>query len=130
MNKQTVSKYMSFVTNIEDRAAGRRLYHVGDRFIVEVATCEHDLFNCHDLMNIWKKAGYISTALPSHLHVDTYFTDIEGHCWGYYNVTVKPSEDGTRHVINFDYLREATPENEQELVAECIRMREMDIKHY
>ena len=34
-----------------------------------------------------------------------------------------------RRVINFDYLREWTQDNINELVAECIRMREMDITH-
>lgn len=123
MATKTVNKYMALITSTEDRADGRRrLYHVGDRFTVEIATCEHDLSRSSDLMNVWKKHGYIAASLPSHLSVSTYYTDEDGQCWGRYNITVKPSDDGRRQVINFDYLREATPKNEMELVAECIRL--------
>lgn len=127
MTKQTINKYFQFVTSKETRG-NRTLYRIGSRFFIEVSSVAHDLENPRDLMNIWKKAGYITAALPSHLVVNTYFYDVSGNCWGWYNVTEKPSKDGKRRVIDFDYLREATPENERELVAECIRMREMDIR--
>lgn len=123
MTANTVKKYMQYVTEIEERAEGRRrLYHIGDRFCVEVFTCQHDERNPHDLANIWKNNGYISAFLPTTFHVDTYYTDEAGNCWGKFNITVKPSEDGRRQVINFDYLKEATKENELELVAECVRL--------
>lgn len=61
--------------------------------------------------------------------VETYYYDINGNRWGLYNITEKLSDDGNRRVINFDYLREWTQDNINELVAECIRMREMDITH-
>lgn len=128
MTKQTINKYFQFVTKIEDVADTRTMYHIGDRFIVEVTRCTCDNVNPRSIMNIWKKAGYIPVVLPSYLVVNTYFTDISGNCWGWYNVTEKPSKDGKRRVIDFDYLLEATPENEKRLVAECIRMREMDIR--
>lgn len=122
MTKQTINKYFQFVTKIEDVADTRTMYHIGDRFIVEVTRCTCDNSNPRSIMNIWKNFGYISAVLPSHLSVRTYYTDDAGNCWGRYNITEKDSEDGKRRVINFDYLREATPENEMELVAECIRM--------
>lgn len=123
MTANTVKKYMQYVTEIEERAGGRRrFYYVGDRFLVEVSICEHDPASPSDLMNVWKKHGYITAVLPSHLSVSTYYTDEAGNCWGRYNITEKTSEDGKRRVVNFDYLKEATPENERELVAECIRL--------
>ena len=121
MTEATKKSLLSLITSTE-RQGMRTLYHVGSRFTVEATTVEHDLSSARDLMNIWKKAGYISKALPSHIAIDTYYTDNDGNCWGYYNITVKPSDDGKRRVIDFDYLREATPENELELVAECIRL--------
>lgn len=128
MTKQTINKYFRFVTKIEDVADTRTMYHIGDRFIIEVSRIFPDLKNPDSLMNIWKKWGYIPAVLPSYLVVRTYFTDISGNCWGWYNITEKTSEGGKRRVIDFDYLLEATPENEKRLVAECIRMREMDIR--
>ena len=80
-------------------------------------------------MRVWRKAGFIKTMLPTHIAVETYYYDINGNRWGLYNITEKLSDDGNRRVINFDYLREWTQDNINELVAECIRMREMDITH-
>ena len=88
MLKSTIDHYNSFITSIETMAEGRRyFYHVGDRFIIEVSKCEHDQTNKNDLMNLWKKAGHITEALPTHIDVKTYYTDCEGNCWGLYNVT-------------------------------------------
>lgn len=106
---------------LEPRRAGTAAY--------EVTRCDHDLNNPHDNMRVWRKAGFIKTMLPTHIAVETYYYDINGNCWGLYNITEKLSDDGNRRVINFDYLREWTQDNINELVAECIRMREMDITH-
>ncbi len=127
MNKQTINNYLSLVTSIEQKGT-RTIYHVSDRFCVEVRKCCVNLKDKNNVMRLWKKAGYISEVLPSFLSVETFFTDASGNCWGWYNVTEKRSSDGKRRVIDFDYLREATEDNEKELVAECIRMREMDIR--
>lgn len=116
-----MNDYMALVTSTETRGS-RTLYHIGDRFIVDTVKVDADLKSEKSLMNMWKRAGWIKKALPSYISVQTYYTDECGQCWGYYNITEKPSDDGRRRVINFDYLREATPENERELVAECIRL--------
>lgn len=126
--EQITRHYMQFVTSTEKMSDTRTRYHVGDRFTIDVTRCPADLSNPYSLMNIWKKHGFIAAVLPSYLVVDTYYTDVKGNCWGYYNVTHKKSEDGHRMVIDFNYLREATPENERELVARCIRLSEMDIR--
>lgn len=120
--------YLQFVTGVEKMSDWRTCYHIGDNFIVEIIKCEHNLKDRGDLMNRWKGAGYIKETLPTHIAVDTFFTDADGFCWGWYNPYIKKSEDGKRRVINFDLLREYTEENVAELVAECIRMREMNIR--
>lgn len=120
--------YRQFVTAIEKLCGYTTRYHIGDRFIIDVTKCEHELANPKALMNLWKKAGYIEEVHPTHIAVNTFFTDSEGTCRAIYNPFIKNSEDGKRRVINFEWMREYTEENVAELVAECIRMREMDIR--
>lgn len=121
MTEKTIRKYMEKVTKIEPCGENRKFYHVGDNFIVETCAVRHDLENPHDMMWLWKKYGYTDKLLQSHVNVQTYYTDPDGRCWGKFNITEK-DEGKIRRVINFDYMREATPENERELVAECIRL--------
>lgn len=130
MTRSTINHYLQLITNTEVHNNGNRItYHVGDSFIVDVSKCEHDINNKHDNMRLWRKAGFIATMLPTHISVDTYYYDINGNCRRLYNVTHKLSADRRRLVIDFDYLREWTQDNINELVAECIRMRELDIRH-
>lgn len=127
MTKTAINHYLQLVTMTE-KESGARIYASSDgRFEIHVSCCTHDLEYKNDLMNLWKKAGFISEELPTHICIDTYYTDINNNCYGYYNITHKLSEDGKRTVINFDYLREWTEENIRELVAECVRLCEMDI---
>lgn len=129
MNANTINHYLKFVTREVDSFTGAETFTSLDgHFMVVCHKCEHDLKSKSDLMNLWKKHNLISQTLPTHISVDTYFTDEEGNCWGLYNITHKPSEDGKRTVINFDYLREWNENNINELVAECLRLREMDIR--
>lgn len=130
IEQQIINYYMELVTGVETIVDDRRiLYRVGDRFAVEVTRCDHDLNNPHDMMRVWRKAGFIKTMLPTHIAVDTYYYDNDGNCWGLYNIMHALSADRRRRVIDFDYLREWTQDNINELVAECIRMFEMDIRH-
>lgn len=39
MTKNTIKKYTQFITSVEKRGT-RRLYHIGENFIVEAMTCE------------------------------------------------------------------------------------------
>jgi len=122
--------YLKFITNIETMAEGHRYWvHVADDFLIEVSICYHDLSCSYDLMRRWKKAGYIKEMYNTHIGLNTYFTDCNGNCYGYYNPANKRSDDGKRMVVDFDFLREYTPENAAELIAEAIRMYEMDIRH-
>lgn len=130
IEQQIINHYLQFITGTEVYNGVNQIrYHVGGNFEIVVSKCDHDLNYKHDTMRLWRKAGFIKTMLPTHIAVDTYYYDINGNCWGRYNVTHKLSDDGHRRVINFDYLREWTQDNIDDLVAECIRMREMDITH-
>lgn len=130
MTTSTINHYLQFITKIEELAEGTRwFYHIGDNFIIEVTKITHDLKNKKDMMNLWKKHGYISEALSTHISIHTYYTDVNNNCYGYYNIQHKRSEDGKRVVIDFDYIKEFTPDNVNELLAECIRMSEMDIRN-
>lgn len=125
-----LNKYLQLITKTEERGAKtingincRTLYYIGDSFIIEVGITEHDPKCRYDLANLWKKNGYTDRFLPTTAHITTYHTDAEGRCTGIYNI--QHTRDGK---INFDYMLEATKENIDTLIAECIRLREMDIK--
>lgn len=120
------NNYLNLITRYEKMSDFRTRYFVGDNFIIDISKCEHDLTSSTDLMRLWKKAGYIEEMLPTHIVVETFFTDASGDCWGYYNPTIKASADGKRRVLNFDYLLEYTPDNVAHLLNEAIRMREID----
>ena len=64
MNRQTINNYLSLVTSIEQQGT-RTIYHLGDRFCVEVRKCCVNLKDKNNVMRLWKKAGYISEVLPS-----------------------------------------------------------------
>ena len=106
----------------------RTRFYIGDNFMIEVSKCEHDLRKSHDLMNVWKCAGYIQKPLKTHIYVNTYFTDEKGCCHGWYNPTCKLTPDGKRMVIDFDYIKEYNAENIQYLLAKCIEAYNNDLK--
>lgn len=106
----------------------RTRYYIGDNFMIEVTKCEHDLEKFHDLMNVWKCAGYIQKPLKTHIYIDTYYTDENGSYHGWYNPTCKLTPDGKRMVIDFDYIKEYNIENIQYLLAKCIEAYNNDIK--
>lgn len=129
MDAKTIKYYLQFVTKSVTPWGRVTFKSLDGRFEIVVSKCEHDLKSKSDLMNLWKKHGFISKTMSTHICVDTYFTDDNNNCYGYYNITHKRSDDGKRDVINFDYLREWNENNIDALAAECIRMREMDIRH-
>lgn len=122
MKEQEINRYMSLVSSVKEYTKTRVEYHIGGRFVIEVCRITSDLSDKNNMMNVWKKYGYISAVLPSWLSINTFYYDKSGNCWGRYNTMEKDSENGKHRVINFDFLREATLENERELVAECIRL--------
>lgn len=92
----------------------------GGELVIEIRTAKADPKSKADLMSRWVKRGYLPEFINEYLVVDTYFYDENGRCWGYYNPTEK--RGGAGRVIDFDWMLEATPENEARVVAECLRM--------
>lgn len=107
---------------VEQITDTRTRYHVlhkndkGESLLIEITECEGTS------PRLWFKMGYIDHLLKSYLSLVTYCTDSEGGCWGRYNPQIKPSADGKRNVINFDWMFENTEENKQRLIDECIRL--------
>lgn len=62
--------------------------------------------------------------MPTHVGIHVYSTNCN-NCHKY-NIIEKRSEDDKRYIVNFDYLREFTPDNVNELVAECIKLINKD----
>lgn len=116
--------YLQFIKKVEQVTPTRYMFYINDNFIVEALIVNHDLNSKNDLMRLWKKSGFIKKMFSTHICIDTYYTDKDGMCWGFYNITHTPE-----HKIDFNYILEATEENIKMLVAECIRMYEMNIKH-
>lgn len=120
MKSTTIEKYLKYVNKIEQLAQTQWYYYVNNNFIIEVSICKHNLSNPNDLINIWKKCGFINKVKDTHININTFYTNEKGECIGKYNITLR--RKGTRQVINFDYLLDATDKNIKLLVAECIRL--------
>ena len=121
------ASWLKLIHRTEVTAENRRVFfYVGsdERFVIEMVICYHDLNNKHDLMNIWKSLGYIDKAYDTHINITTYYCDVNGNWWGYYNPTYTPD-----HKIDFNKVLPYSPENAAMLIAEAIRMEEMDITH-
>lgn len=101
----------------------------GESLIVNIKKIECNLKDKRSLMNIWKKAGYISEVLPTYWSIDTYINDTNGNCRRAYDPTIidykqfdsKGNVVQSRHIINFEWLLEATEENYEKLMAEVER---------
>lgn len=106
-----------------DAITGKRTYSEnvnGGELVIEIRTRKTDMRRRGDLMRTWVQRGHLAEPIKRYLQVDTYFYDENGRCWGYYNPTEK--RGGLGRVIDFEWMLEATPENEARIVAECLRM--------
>lgn len=121
---ESAAHWLQFVTSIEEKAPHRWFIYAGENFCIELSICFHDLSDRNDMMNLWKRHGFIKETAPTHICIDTYYTDCNNNCWGYYNITHKRHESK----IDFDWLLPWTAGNAAQLIAECIRMSEMDIR--
>lgn len=92
----------------------------GEKIQFELTPCSNP-GGKNSLPYLWKKHGFIDRVLETWWSLQVYVTDKEG-CWGCYNPTEKLSDDGTRKVINFDWMLEATEENKQKLIDEVFRL--------
>ena len=96
----------------------------GERILIELTRIEHDRNDKHSLMNLWLKHGFLKEFKETTINLQTYVYDKDGQCWGWYNPTVKMSEDQKRQVLNFDYVMEDTPENREFLIAKVKELAE------
>ena len=102
---------------IETHAEGRRRYYGnGSDLVVEIATIEHHR-GAGSLMSLWVNNGRMPRFVERTLNVNVFFTDESGRCVERFNPTVKPGGC----VRDFDWVLEATQENEDRLLAEIER---------
>lgn len=92
-----------------------------ERVVVEISRTECDPKDKSCLPNLWVKHGFMKTPIYNYLSAQTYVYTENG-CYGKYNPTIKLSENGHRHVIDFDWMLEATGENEEKILNEIYRL--------
>ena len=97
------------------------------KMTVEISVTTHDKTYDHDLMRLWIKHGYMSEWLDATLTVRVFFDDGKD-CHGWYNPCERLDESGTRMVIDFDWILEATQKNVERIMRECERMRREEIR--
>lgn len=111
---------------------GCRRFYRSDEGDLTVEICE--IAHEHDkngIMTQWVKRGWLPEFIEKTLSVRTYYEDGEGNCWGRYNPQAKTevNEDGNPYPgTDFDWVLEATPENERRLLEECERLMEEDMR--
>lgn len=79
----------------------------GETIEVWLTSTVHNKNNKHDLMSLWVKNGYVKEFIPETLVIETYVTDKEGVCHGYYN----PSINYQTHKLRFNWVLKNTEEN-------------------
>lgn len=102
-------------------SGNRRIYGNGSDLEVHIGTSEHG-HGSGSLMDRWVKAGNLPAFVARALDVDVYYTREDGSVVGMFNPTEKPGGDG--YVIDFDWVLEATDENERRILDEVERRYE------
>lgn len=124
----TRENVFDYVTKTVDEFTGRETFTSTDgRFQIIASRCTSE-HGPHDVMTLWKKAGYIKKELDTFIAVDAYYYDEKRSWASRYNATVKRDTKTHRSMINFDYLMEWTEENIIDLVIACLNMRENGIE--
>lgn len=115
------------MVEVHHRAETRTLYSFkttnkkGEHLDVELTYIYFNNKSPFEMSRLWKKWGYTKTLLNSYISVSVDATDAKGVCRGLYNPTEKPSDDGKRRVMNFDWIFEVSDENRDKLLKECYR---------
>lgn len=96
----------------------RRMYEFinnkNEKIFVEITEFAHNKKSKTGLMSLWVKHGYLKTFIEKTLNVTVYVKDEEGNCYGKYN----PQVYDHKCEINFEWMLEATPENEKKILKE------------
>lgn len=111
-----------------------RVYESEDgRLSVELSTCySGKRKDRQTIMNRWARLGYVPKWMPAYLSVHTYYKLDDGGCVEWYNPqrAIKIYDPRTPEQLqhpngkittNFEWVFEATLENEKRLLAECER---------
>ena len=98
----------------------------GEKIVVEITKVFPELTK-GSLPMLWKEHGFTKKLYTSYLCADVYVTNEEGNCYGKYNPTVKPSKDGKRYVINFDWMLEVSDENIEKILKEVNRLAFVEV---
>lgn len=93
----------------------------GEKIIIELCRSFYDNKNKNSLPNLWLKHSYTNHLYNSGLWVNCEVIDKKGNHIRKYEPTTKLSEDKKRLVIDFNWLFEATEENEKKLLKETIK---------
>ena len=101
----------------------------GETVGMEIMYCYEDRPTTNSLVTLWHKSGYTTEVLKSYICIHTYATLDNGMCYGYYNPQEKPSADGKRREINFDYMFPISEENEKKLIQAVADMANKGMKH-
>ena len=95
---------------------------------VEISVTTHDKECSYDLMRLWIKNGLVSEWHDTSLMVGTCYDGDDASCHDWYDPTTILSADGSRRVLDFDWILDATPKNVDRILRECERMRREDIR--
>lgn len=101
----------------------------GETVGMEIVYCHEDRPTTNSLVTLWHKSGYTKEVLKSYICIHTYATLDNGMCYGYYNPQEKPTADGKRREINFDYMFPISEENEKKLIQAVADMANKGQKH-
>lgn len=89
----------------------------GNNLVIEISTTEHDKNFIHSLMRMWVKNGCVKEFLTRTLNVKTYCFDKKDVWLEKYN----PQIIENTNQLNFEYMLEATEENERLLLNEVVK---------
>lgn len=104
---------------LKDKDGNDKCNKRGETLCIEVSDC-HGTNDKKSLPNIWYKRGYTKEPIYNYWVFDTYATDKNGRCYMAYNPTIKPSDDGKRFVINFDWHFADTDDNFEKVIKEIV----------
>lgn len=95
----------------------------GEQITIGFTACKTNPESRADLAAAWHRAGSTPAPLASYWIIETYATDEEGFCHGYYNPQHKLGGDAKAPamLINFDFMLPATKQSAAKILREVER---------
>lgn len=120
--KRTCENNAFYYLMDETREGWNKYNAKGESLCVEIGMGQNYVPNSkHSLPYLWYKNGHTEKILQNWWEVQTYITKEDGMCYRAYDPTIKPSDDGKRFVINFDWMLDATEENFEKILDEILK---------